>query len=103
MAPKARQRGSATTPAEMPPNTSPREGMSDTSIAAVASFDFLAVSIIWRIGKSRLMDAKTQLPIPAETEHKRLVHHHLVARRIVQIDIAHGDRDVTMDLDAVLR
>ena len=48
------------------------------------------------------MYAKTQLAIAAEAEHERLVHHNLVTSCVLQIDVAHRDRDVTMDLDAVL-
>ena len=48
------------------------------------------------------MHAKTQFAIMAEAENKRLVHHNLVTSCALQIHVAHGDRDVTMNLDAVL-
>jgi hypothetical protein len=46
--------------------------------------------------------AETQFAIAAKAEHKCLVHHNFVAGCALQIDVAHGDCDVTMNLDAVL-
>src|ERR1700684_2082736 len=45
---------------------------------------------------------KTQFAIAAETEHKRLVDHNLVTGWVLQIHVTHCDRDVAMNLDAVL-
>ena len=48
------------------------------------------------------MHAKAQFAIAAEAEHKGLVHHNFVTSCVLQIQVAHGDREVAMNLDAVL-
>jgi hypothetical protein len=49
------------------------------------------------------VSAEPQLAIAAPPEHQRLLDHNLLALTVSQIEVAHRDGDVAVDLDAVLR
>src|ERR1700731_4992707 len=55
--------------------------------------------VVWQRGFVR---AESQLAVAAPPEHQRLLNHDLLALTVSQIEVAHRDGDVAMDLDSVL-
>ena len=79
----------------------PNGGIQRVALAATIEKRGMGVLFARIVGQGGLVGTQPQFTVRALTKYKGLVHLYLLALAVSHIDIAHGDSDVAMNLDAI--